>query len=409
MKNATITAFLAFFGAAGVIFFCSIKPVVAQSPTETATWEPLYSSPTPVPTQNYACPQTTPIGWGTYTPNPSWNMNCANCMLTLTPAVRTPEPTMMWETPGTPHATSSVPTQTTATPTQGTPAPTATTEPYVDWAIDYDYYKIGNTTTHMEHVDQKELTEQHAGEDSVYGVPLVMQFAVGCMPGKTCTGTKTFNTPYYMYCSAVATRNTPGTIGVQIKFYDHAGAIAGSGCSRECTNSTYCNIDCSVTGNYGPHAFAQTERVIQAQTSDYGGVSMGESWAAQCVLMAAVQNWLPTPTPAMTPTAEPTGTATPGYCGDLGQGGGNDTDPNLLLPVIRKGAATCAGWSEFVIDLTDFPFISDLGVITLPGLNICMQPITFGEVGMFGITISLDLMASIMAGIMAIRIFTRSI
>ena len=408
-----IIALIAFFMIAlGLELMLSTSVVVAQSTnTPEPTWEPIFLSPTPAPPGNYTCPNGTPIGWGTYTPNPSWNLNCSQCLLTITPQYRTPEPTLPWVTPGTPHGTASVPTAGTPSPSVtpvGSPTPTATSQ-YGDTAIDCDYITIDNVTSHCEHQDARELANSQTGA-GLSGVPVAIQQAIGCMSGGDCSSNKTFAIPYEMSCVGEVSKATAATLGIQIQFTDHNGAIQTF--YNHCPSGLYCRVEGAVSGTISSHTWAQADKVIKALVTEYGGLHSGATYSGYCYVRSAVGGWYPTPTPYPTFTATPNYTATPtqGYCGDLRDGGGNPfEDPNLILPVIRKGSPSCVTIEAINLDLSDFPLIGDLiPVIDFPGFQVCFVPILFGTINLLGLSISLDLMASAMAAMVALRILLRS-
>lgn len=57
-----------------------INEVYAQESTNTPTWQPLFPTGTPRPTINANCPDGQPIGWGTVTPSFNWLSNCSQCI-----------------------------------------------------------------------------------------------------------------------------------------------------------------------------------------------------------------------------------------------------------------------------------------------------------------------------------------
>lgn len=57
-----------------------INEVYAQESTNTPTWQPLFPTGTPRPTINSNCPDGQPSGWGTVTPSFNWLANCSQCI-----------------------------------------------------------------------------------------------------------------------------------------------------------------------------------------------------------------------------------------------------------------------------------------------------------------------------------------
>jgi len=70
------------------------------------------------------------------------------------------------------------------------------------------------------------------------------------------------------------------------------------------------------------------------------------------------------------------------------------------LPIITVGEGVCATFDP--VDL------SVLGLGTLPGFELCLTPIRFGSVGVLGVSISLDFLSIVLAGLLALRLLWRS-
>jgi hypothetical protein len=108
----------------------------------------------------------------------------------------------------------------------------------------------------------------------------------------------------------------------------------------------------------------------------------------------------PTPTPGPTPTPTLTPTPVAGtYCCTLVCDSGGDPTYGTL-PIITVGQGVCA-----VFDPVD---LSLLGLGVLPGFQICLTPIRFGSVGILGVSISLDFLSIVLAGLLALRLLWRS-
>ncbi|MEO5355287.1 MAG: hypothetical protein H7835_19030 [Magnetococcus sp. XQGC-1] len=115
----------------------------------------------------------------------------------------------------------------------------------------------------------------------------------------------------------------------------------------------------------------------------------------------------PTPTPS--PTPSPTPTPVVSYCTTVS---GLDTDNGFsMLPNPRLGVASCTGWDEVTIDLDPLnllPGLSEYTELYLPAVSICLRPIYFGNIQLFGMDIDLDIIAAVIAGVFFFRLFFRS-
>lgn len=101
-----------------------------------------------------------------------------------------------------------------------------------------------------------------------------------------------------------------------------------------------------------------------------------------------------------------------GYCStvisedEIGQG---DED-TFQLPGINIGVADCITMAGITVplDWTDTWFGTGWEDWNLQGIEVCFTPIDFGSLSIFGIRIDLDLIALAMAGVLLIRLITRS-
>ena len=100
------------------------------------------------------------------------------------------------------------------------------------------------------------------------------------------------------------------------------------------------------------------------------------------------------------------------YCSSVqAEGTGTEGDEDTFqLPGINIGVADCVTVAGITVplDWTDTLFGTGWEDWNLPGMQICFTPIDFGTLTLFGITIDLDLIALGMAGVVLIRLITRS-
>jgi hypothetical protein len=81
------------------------------------------------------------------------------------------------------------------------------------------------------------------------------------------------------------------------------------------------------------------------------------------------------------------------------------------LPNIMLGPAQCISFGPYTIGLSALnwlPGLSGITDISLPQTQICFREIYFGSVNLFGVSINLDLISSVITGILALRWLFRS-
>jgi hypothetical protein len=105
------------------------------------------------------------------------------------------------------------------------------------------------------------------------------------------------------------------------------------------------------------------------------------------------------------PTAQPTPGS--GYCENIDDG-------TVEIPefpfMFYTGQSTCLSIGGWTISLTwlqvFFPQVPE--AVTLPGIEFCFLPIIFGDLQIFGLSISLDLLAQAMAAVLLFRFVTNN-
>lgn len=368
----------------------------------TQTWEPLFKTPTPGPTMDIgACPSGLPGDWGTETPSPLWFSQCFNCFLTLTPWATT-TPAYPSQTPGVGTGTvTPLPSQTTTPTASATPgaAPTITPTP------NFRYYlgaSIGSFTV------QKQA-------QSWYGWQLV-----------------DFNVPDDYFGGFVADVTINGNVDAQL------ANCNGMGCNYQGAWQSLADLDrqggakVCVTSGDGGFSYTQMcsnllpgishvpinhiswingNRNLTGIFQAYGHPDYSGSITVSNVQLILWGNdWqriTPTPTP-VTPTPELNGS----YCSNVNGVPGSLPGGNELpdLPVIVVGQASCVVLEPFSLNTSILNWIEgfEINSLDFPGLRICVSPIRFGTLDIVGVSINLDLMAMVMAGVMIVVALARS-
>src|SRR4030065_535226 len=287
-------------------FILDPKKVTAQEPTITQTWEPLFTTPTPKPTEDYGCNGQLPIGWGTVTPETWWMINCSQCLLTATP--QEPTPTGVND-----------PTQ-TATPSVVPEAikMTVMEDPNYPYLTPRTFY----LPTYAK--DEFYATDGHKPW---------WWFEEICTGGYNCNDYQKGGLFYRAHVEI--SWSVPGDpVGdVYSWFYIESGSghvIGGSSTLCGSSNDGECIYD--------------LEGYFPAEVLWYGG-----DFRLRATIGGTLR-YIDNPTKFgmkvevsyyELPQPEPTPTPGSGYCSSLGDGQGEDDQPGL--PTFRKGTATCVG------------------------------------------------------------------
>lgn len=365
---------------------------------------PLFSTPTPEPTKNYACPEDGEIeGWLTVTPSGEWLYRCSACI---------------------PRPTSSYWATKTPIPVDGTKFPTLAAQQTATAAAITDTPEPSPTPT----VGPKGYTRQ-------WGWSEVACIMGGCpkeMYGNLVTVEDRENLIatmwVYSHNIVINTRDAYMSVGVYLNGNDilyepgggpsEQGTWIKSGCHIVWQNKdegtpaeAYINELIAINGCTSKRDMNGKPKAIPEnyQASFKINRYVNEKLFAIYSKYAAIGiYWGIEP-------EEPTPTPPPSECDAVnGRDGsiiGGYKEDWLILPKMMQRSAGCTqigGWSistGWVGNITELVGIVVPEVLQIPGLNICWQEIQFGEVDLFRIKISLDVIAGLMAGIAMIRIF----
>ena len=363
-----------------------IKPgqVYAQEDTPTPTNQPIYVTPTPE-VEDFTCPGTQPQGWGEVTPSAYWNLKCGQC---VTPVSNYAWPTLDPDVWGTP-----VPTE-----IQGV------TEYEFTWLEDFNsgvqYYPKINYHTETAGVTIRFAGKSFAMHSTESGQYYTNAFDTTLSLTRTTTGTE--------YSISLGFENlTSENITVTLG--------SGSGIEQVITIPPETGTQELFRDTVVPPGTAIVDKIVTVyvEYSKGWGIDYRIWWsgATTAAFSTADEVWDMTWYQSIMSETEPeTGS---GYCatveGEEAGGLGEDED-TFQLPGINIGVADCVTVAGITVplDWTDTLFGTGWEDWILPGMQICFTPIDFGTLTLFGITIDLDLIALGMAGVVLIRLITRS-
>ena len=359
-----------------------IKPgqVYAQEDTPTPTNQPIYVTPVPE-VEDFTCPGTQPQGWGEVTPSAYWNLNCGQC---VTPVSNYVWPTLdpeIW----------------------GTPVPTEIVNITNYEGVYMDYQNV---------VFPPDELQRYETVNGLFGY-------LG-------RGWKTYSsTSHEMYTAAMKIHyggNSTGSYGFtfRIKAYNYTtnddlvymtverdGFIQGV---YPVSPGQSVELDV-VTGTF-PGTW-DYEAILTVYTEDdrdggaYDVYITTETIAPAGARLDSVIEFMYQQHIWVDPVEE-----IDSYCSSVqAEGTGTEGDEDTFqLPGINIGVADCVTVAGITVplDWTDTLFGTGWEDWNLPGMQICFTPIDFGTLTLFGITIDLDLIALGMAGVVLIRLITRS-
>jgi len=328
------------------------------TPTPSPTWVPLYEWEESIGDENYSCPEGMPEGYLTVTPSLMWSAQCGQCLSTA------------------------LPTQ-TLDPSQ--PTPTETPTPIVDVAFTHESFYSHNIGPEPYFwFDEESITY-----DGVTTPRHVLVHAVG-------DGTNAYNDVYY-WGDLEVDRTTEG----EVYFWIDAGYSSFPIEVRYKAGSSEAEWSEWSVNNNQHYEFMTTDDGLEGwkihiQWRAYGN-SGGGSINKNIHIYFDVYDFgdpndlNPTPTPEPDPES---------YCDEI-VGYENIEDYWDIVPNPAVGPAECTGWQEYELTI--------LGAeLTLPEVELCLVPITFGQLNIIGVIIDLDTIILAMTAALMIRWFFRS-
>ena len=389
---------LLFFFLLFLPLFLPVSPVEAQTPTDTpapvtatATGHPLWPSMTPEPTQNYTCPGSQPIGWGTVTPDPYWLLNCQVCVTPQVQVTETPYPVSTYMIPLTQTAqaittltpaTSTVTVTPAATSIAGTPTP-------------------GNPLLVCDSPGCVELSDTSIMQHFVGEVLVSTHPQVVVTMNYHRTSSAWASLYVYYWVTHAELQNTT-TVGKNVADY-----------YRTTSNVNLHNNQFPVTGI--------SAGMTKDATFDYSVVTASTNWMG--TIFTGIQldgaigviyrydmdiyvSTVPMDFGLLTVTHTPVFTATPySNCGVVDPDPDTGGDGDFEIPDPWIGGTTCP------IDFggVDIPLYGIFGLADfhLPGLRVCFTEITFGTLVYYGVAVDVDYLAYILAAAALIGMFTK--
>jgi hypothetical protein len=377
--------------------------VIAQTttPPYEPTYIPIFNTPTPKPTGYYGCNGEQPIGYGTKTPAPGWLLYCSQC-LTQTPGG-------FWDDYQLPY--------TEVAPTQGatlTPTPNPQITP--NWQLPAVSYNSNNVPETVHYQETVNFTSGYNGpflyfsnpqNNITYSVGLRYEGLIHFYPTSTNQSriVTIRITAYNTTTLFIRESNIPGLVvgntyniaangNIYATFPDYYG-------KEELTVAYYFIGDLTMgSGNYTADLRIFTYKNFTSVNTGYHAQEV--EWHNKGYVYPAT----PTPTPDH-PVSN---------CDEIveDEPGGEEDKKDFDLPEILVGDATClkiGGWNihlDWLADIFGDTFPGEFANWQIDGINFCFAPITFGNITIFGMSIDLDFIAAAMAGILLIRLLTRS-
>ena len=373
---------LSLFWLLSLLLTSGISSVKAQTdyptapPENTSTpvptsWSPLFGTATPNPTKDYSCPAGTPVGYGQVTPNAAWNSQCQACL---------PIRTAVW------------PTQSgTAQPTAiATSAPTPTPGGVSEYWLqekDFDYTTQFNVTSRYDKFFEYPPQDSNGGTGS------------GTLAGMFLKIDSTTGTNMDIFFVSDSWRIGNYTLGANTTVYQVQCDWDFQNCDQYFSSRGIPYI-MKAKADLGPVPFG-------------GGGNRGIGWKGWACCGPTVQSvvgkygniWAGTPPepPSNSICGEVNKGFTPGAPGDNG---------NLPSPMIGNPTNfNVGGWTigtGWISELAQLFGIELPTSIYVPQFTFSFTPIKFGVLEMFGVEVDLDIMAFVMAALLAVRILVRS-
>lgn len=352
-----------------------------EPPTPTATYQSLMDlQGTPVP-EDYSCSDYI-LGLGVKTPSSRWMMYCSNCLrdveysLTATAKPTQPEQT---KTPTATYYPGETRTP-TPPPTQPPQEPTL----YASEIFEYVYTKTeGQTYTYFDlPIDQASTFKRflfvktypnsnHAEGTNIY-IGNTNFWKLLTKAGEDAVYIDHWNNDplpddFYLPVANNFLSST-GTIATTIRYVG------------------YDSLPISQIKIYDPDGLTGETAVLHYQIIYYG-----------------IPPYQPTPTP------QPTATYVPGgYCSEIEEEG--EEEELFNMPNFLVGEATCHTFQGHTIDFSSVNWLPGVNIPTveMPGIEICIMGIYFGNLDILGYEINLDTLAGIVGSIAILRWFMRS-
>jgi len=361
-----------------IVFFAMPRLVYAEeltpTPEPTLDWQSAFSTPLPNEVKNDECPPGYPLGWLTVTPSAMWELYCSHC---ITGSLWTPVPTI---TPTYDPLATSTPIP-TMTPTYG---PTLTTTN--DWRDDYFEGQEFERTFTAD--GNKAITYQNW---AIY----VSQWDTELVAVSFEILEDTYSDGLGAWCRW---RLDSQEMYKGLDVYYQEGLEIGK---------TYCggNAEGCVAMGYdeNAHGFWTWNEVSEWKYDCQSG-SGTISVRARPIYRGEdprIETPTVTPTPEVTETPE---LPEDGYCFEVEEALGGGAGWGMPeMPTIEIALGNCYGLNN------EIPLGEWFGVdVTIPVIQVCVDFIRISDLDIFGASVNLNYMISVMLGVALLRIWWRS-
>lgn len=384
-----------FFSVILSLICCLISgsKVFAQSetPEPTPTFEPIYKTQTPFPTDYYDCPEYGEMGgYGEVTPDASWMLRCGLCLSTQQYAENTSTPIPTLEgTPGTPAVTlTPTPMATpTATPQQFQPgiyeiicsgAEDCNTQDHMEWneanLYGLDHYKLESKYGYFQVDIEGEAFYQGGGSGTA---------AHDCKV-RLCWNDCNNWTQHWE-----GVQHGSGNYQITVDVYQNQGSAGDEGWVWvRCNSPQPHNFDYQVSGF----------KIVEVRGYD--------------VMVLENTEFVPDPTPTPMATQEDNSYCSEISSNEIGESDGFDAEGIFTIPVPYLGSATCQVLlPEFTIPTTAINIIPGINIendLYFPGITFCARVIHFGVLTILNMNVDLDFYAVLIGSMMILRKILRS-
>lgn len=330
------------------------------------------------------CPAGTPIGWGTVTPDVLWSAACSQCLLTLTPQkTATPYPLPTWAVGLTQTAAYATGTETLVATRTITPSPIPVS----------DITLVSFTTT-------KHFNTGGSGSSD---------WACSLSGGVVrCDGTFTISDSSSLFSSqydSTVVVGDPSTPRDYYLTYQNDAIQVGNGSGRSNQSGSWVSIPVGTSQSGQAQALNQSGNWTVTKSFDTSTNTYTGTWIWRKRYTISTSGYVPIADPTATPTVTPTPVVS-----DCSTVSGSTAVDITDLPGILIGPAICTGFDGAEIDLSTINWLTGMSFedISLPGVEVCFRPITFGKVKIFGMEFDLDILSAVITGVLAIRWLFRS-
>lgn len=341
------------------------------------------------------CPGGSPYGYGVITPDPLWLYRCGHCLDALEATV-TPYPCP------TPYQTNG--SGECYLPTPGTPLPTSTPDPSSpDYIVTFDSegytdYAVVQGSVVFEGNPSPSVNTVVDRFDGASGSDIDSETVDVYVPDGCTLSRVDYE---YRFDN-----------GIQFDGLTEHSRLYDSGDTLLYTmvngHGSYGFENTWLSSSWGSLSGYDTD-YVRITMETHTGASIGYVQLDNVALFC-VEDFEPDPTP--TSDGSWGGYIPPGYCDVIHPRGSPAFDGNpgwgaapgmFEAPSFTISEPVCNAIEPYTFELDDYGFTS----VEWPGVELCLIPIGFGNMVIFGITINIDIIMGSMAGLAVLRMFWR--